>query len=81
MSQLLARPMEELKEKWIDYISSVGSGLLDGYVLAKFPEWWIMKNVALAVLSLFVKQIPEGFKYHSFGQLGFILATYFMIGR
>lgn len=80
MSQLLQAPLEELKSRWIDYLSSVVSGIIDGFVLGRYPQWWILKNVALAVAGLFVRQIPDGFKFHSFGQLGFILMLYFLMG-
>lgn len=76
---MLYKPLEELKGRWIDYLSALASGLIDGYVLTKLPSWWILKNIALAVLSLFVKQIPDGFRFHSFGQLGFIIALAFLL--
>lgn len=70
---------EEIMSKWKDYLASFVSGIVDGYVLLKYPDWWIPKNIALLVLSLLLRAVPDGVRFQTVGQLGFILTVAMLV--
>lgn len=75
----MEKPLQALAEDWFDYLTAALSGVFDGFILTKVPNLWVLKNIALLVLSLFFRGMPDGVRFHSAGQIGFILALAFLL--
>jgi hypothetical protein len=63
----------------VEDVMAVGSGVVDGFLLEKVPVAFLIKNIGIPVLSLFVREIPDALKKESEGMLG--LAIYALITR